>query len=194
MAASEALAIVESGSADHVGALLFSATVSLQRGESERSVQLALEAVELARELDDHLRFSALLDAGVNLADAGHPTEAREMTAEARDGFIQTGKDVGIASASENLAWLDLSQGDFESARAAFASTTETARSLGHTALEASSLRGLGLALLGLDRRDEAHSAFSRVFDARATARNIAGDDHRCDRRHRTDHDRRECP
>ena len=37
------------------------------------------------------------------------------MTAEARDGFIQTGKDVGIASASETSARLDLSQGDFES-------------------------------------------------------------------------------
>ena len=165
LAAGAALAIVEPRSADHAFALLLAATVSLQRGETERSVPLAREAVELAGELDDQMRLSALVDAGITLADAGRPDEARAMMIEARDGFVRIGSEVGPAAAAENLAWLDLSESDFETARATFVSTIETGRSLGHIALEADGLRGLGLALLGLDRPGEARAAFSSLLD-----------------------------
>ena len=116
--------------------------------------------MELARELDDQMRLSALVDASITLADAGRPDEARAMMIEARDGFVLIGSEVGPAAAAENLAWLDLGEGDFETARAVFVSTIETGRSLGHIALEADGLRGLGLALLGLDRPGEARAAF----------------------------------
>jgi predicted ATPase/class 3 adenylate cyclase len=99
LAASDALATAEPRSEDHVFALLVTATVSLQHGETARSVRLATEAAELGREHDDQHRLSALIDAGVTLADAGQPEKAREMWTEAREGFVQTGSELGAAVA-----------------------------------------------------------------------------------------------
>jgi hypothetical protein len=66
---------------------------------------------------------------------------------------------------SANLAQFDLSEHNYESARVGLVAALEEARRLGSYGFEAETLRDLGYALLGLQRRLEARGAFSELLE-----------------------------
>ena len=68
---------------------------------------------------------------------------------------------IGLA----DLGWYKLVAHDYESARAAYAAVLTRLRSSASKYYEMESLRGLGLALLGLGQRVEARVAFSEMLD-----------------------------
>jgi hypothetical protein len=64
-----------------------------------------------------------------------------------------------------DLAWHNLADHEYESARAAYAAALTQLRSRTNKYYEMESLEGLGLALLGLGRRGEARAAFSEMLE-----------------------------
>jgi len=163
--AEEAVHLAEPGTLRHAVALSGAASIAVQCGDLEAAVAYARHAAHAVDSLDEVRRWIVLIDAGEALALAGHFDEARAWTSKGRDGLRHAGSEIGAAVASDTLAFLDLADHNFEAARAAFASSIETAQRHEHPTLESLSLRGLGFALLGLGRRAEAFSTFVRWLE-----------------------------
>ena len=87
------------------------------------------------------------------------------MTHEARDFFLRNDGELAAAIATNHSGWFDLAEQDFNAAHGAFDSARQDARRIGYPILEAEATRGLGLALLALDHRQEARDAFRRMLE-----------------------------
>jgi predicted ATPase len=164
-AAREALALAEPGTQPRYLALAELAFASIHRGETEKAVQLGRQAVEEAEMLDDASRIQAMGNLAGILAGVKRTDEARELLErfvhEARRSGLVALETLGLA----DLGWYRLVAHDYESARAAYAAVLTRLRSSASKYYEMESLRGLGLALLGLGQRAEARAAFSEMLD-----------------------------
>jgi predicted ATPase len=164
-AAREALALAEPGTEARHLALACSAFSSLQQGETEEAVRLGRQAAEEAEVLDDASRIQAMGNLVTILAFLKRVDEARALLErsihEARRSGLTALETLGLTDLGE----LALVEHDYESARAAYVALLTQLRRSASKYYEMESLRGLGLALLGLGRRAEARAAFSEMLE-----------------------------
>jgi predicted ATPase/class 3 adenylate cyclase/Flp pilus assembly protein TadD len=156
-----------------VEALLGLAWIADRRDQADEAIRLASHALEQAAELDELPRLMCLNALGAALTRAGRDDEARTVNRELVEAFRRRGDTANEAIALANLGNLDLSTGDYESARSVFAQAAERGRQLDMHSVVPNATLGLGEALLGLRRRDEARAVFAaylaRAVDDRLT-------------------------
>ncbi|MBI2776692.1 MAG: hypothetical protein HYX57_05425 [Chloroflexi bacterium] len=164
-AARESLRLAEPGGEWHAHALLGLAINAGVRGEREEAVRLAREALEAIEDVDERQRPSFRNDVATVFQEAGLRAEARATFLQVANEARRLGDPLLIALAEGNRCWLDLLEEHDEAAESGFRAVLDLARATGHAPFEASTLRGLGLALLGLGRRDEAMAACMSALD-----------------------------
>ncbi len=168
--AREGLALSEPGTEVHWLALAELAFHALHRGDPEAAVRLGRQAFEEAEGLDDRSRVWAIGHLATILMSVDRAQEARPVYKrfihEARRSGLEGFETIGLA----DLGWLDLLEADYESSRAAYSAALTQLRSRGDKYYELESLRGLGLALLGLGRRLEARAALSEMLEVALAA------------------------
>jgi predicted ATPase/class 3 adenylate cyclase len=164
-AAREALALAEPGTESHYLALACSAFSSIHRGETDEAVRLGRQAAEEAEMLDDASRIQAMGNLASILAGVNRSNEARALLErfvhEARRSGLLALEALGLA----DLGAINLVEHDYGSARAAYAAVLTQLRSSASKYYEMESLKGLGLASLGLGQRVEARAAFSEMLE-----------------------------
>jgi predicted ATPase len=165
VAALAALRLTEPGSESHRYALGGLAMIAVARGELEEAVRLGRDLLQGIEAFDDLLRAAFRIDAAVIFAEAGLREEARATLVQASDESRRLGNPFLIALAEGNTSWLDIQEERYEAAAAGFRSVLELDRSLGHARWEADTLRGLGLALLGLGQRVEARGSLASALE-----------------------------
>ena len=165
VAAREALALAEPGTEPHCLALSELAFSSIHRGETGEAVRLGRQAVEEAEMLDDASRIQAMGNLAGILAGVKRTEEARALLErfvhEARRSGLVALETIGLA----DLGAYKLVAHDYESARDAYAAVLTRLRSSASKYYEMESLKGFGLALLGLGQRVEARAAFSEMLE-----------------------------
>jgi predicted ATPase len=163
----ESLRLAQPGSEERAYALLGLAFVAAERGEGEKAERLGREALEEidAHALADRERIALRTDVGIVFAGAGRIDEARTIFLQASIEARRVGDPLNIFLADSNASWLDLLEERYEAAEAGFAPALDVVRGLGHASFEANTLRGMGLALLGLGRRAEARAAFTSALE-----------------------------
>jgi predicted ATPase len=161
-AARESLRLAEPGDDVHPYALLRLAYTAGARGEPDEAVRLAREALEEIDDVDERWRPGFRLDVASVLRDVSRDVGLRE---EVRATYVQVSEEARrlgdpflIGHADGNLGWLDLLEQRYEAAEAGFRSVLEIQRGLGSAVWDADTLRGLGLARLGLGRHAEARA------------------------------------
>ncbi len=156
-----------------VDALWGLAWIADRREDFDDAISLGSRALEEAALLDDARRLRCQSDLGSFLRSAGRDAEARAILRESAGAYRQRGDAANEAIVLSNLASIDLTAGDYESARDTYSLALERSQHLDDQfAASLAHLRpGLGQALLGLGRRDEA-----RVLFASELSRTI-GDD-----------------
>jgi predicted ATPase/class 3 adenylate cyclase len=163
--AREALALAEPGTEPHWLAVEELGFHALHRGDMKDAVRLGGQALEEAEGLDDGARVWAIGLLASILIGAKRTGEARSVLErcvhEARRSGFASVETVALA----DLGWLDLLEHDYESARAAYAAALTQLRSLADKYYEHETLRGLGLASLGLGERGEARAAFAEMLE-----------------------------
>ena len=164
-ASRQTLRLTVPGDELHAYALLGLSIIAGLAGKREGAVRLAREALGEVDSLDDERRPSFRVDVASVFAEAGLTAEARTIVKQASDEADRVGDPLHGAHVDSNAGWLDVVEQRYESAEAAFRSSLEVARRLGYDALEADTLRGLGLAVLALGRRAEAHTAFLSALE-----------------------------
>jgi predicted ATPase/class 3 adenylate cyclase len=164
-AAREALALAEPGTQPRYLALAELAFASIHRGETEEAVRLGRQAAAEAEMFDEASRIQAMGNLAGILAGVKRTDEARALLErfvyEARRSGLVALETVGLA----DLGWYKLVARDYESARDAYSAVLTRLRSSANKYYEMESLRGLGLALLGLGQRVEARAAFSEMLE-----------------------------
>ena len=165
VAAREALALAEPGTEPHCLALSELAFYSIHRGDAAEAVRLGRQAAEEAETLDDAFRIQAMGNLAGILAGVKRFDEARalneRLVQEARRTGLSALETVGLAE----LGTLNLVEHEYESARAAYAAVLTQLRSSDTRYYELESLKGFGLASLGLGQRVEARAAFSEMLE-----------------------------
>jgi tetratricopeptide (TPR) repeat protein len=163
--AREALTLAESGTEPHWLALVELAFHAMHRDDADEAARLGYEALEEAEGLEDTSRLQAIGILATLLMGLDRTEEARSYSErfvhEARQNGLVAFESVGLA----DLGWIDLLDHDYESARAAFASALTQLRSHGDKSYEQETLRGLGLASLGLGQRGDARAAFADMLE-----------------------------
>lgn len=163
--AHEALDLAEPGTEPHWLAVAGLAFHALHRGDEEAAVRLSRRALEEAETLDDSVRIQATGHLATILDGTGRAQEARPLyeryVREARKGGFQTFETIGLS----DLGRLDLLQHDYQPAHIAYTAALTLLRDRGVKYYEPETLRGLGLASLGLGRRDEARTAFAEMLE-----------------------------
>jgi predicted ATPase/class 3 adenylate cyclase len=161
----EALALAEPGTDPHWLAAVGLALHAVHRGDTEEAVLLGRQALEEAETLGDRSRISALGNMASILLGVNRTEEARSvlerLVHEARRSGLVSIETVGLADLGE----LDLLEHDYEAARAAYAAALTQLRSLADKYYEHETLRGLGLASLGLGQRGDARAAFAEMLE-----------------------------
>jgi predicted ATPase len=165
VAARASLRLTEPGSESHRYALGGLAMIVASRGDAAEAVRLARDLLQGIEDFDDLLRPAFRIDAAVIFAEAGLREEARATLGQASDESRRLGNPFLIALAAGNTSWLDIQEERYDAAAAGFRSVLELDRRLGHARWEADTLRGLGLALLGLGERAEARVALASSLD-----------------------------
>jgi predicted ATPase/class 3 adenylate cyclase len=164
-AAREALALAEPGTEPHYLALSELSFYSIHRGDTEEAVRLGRQAAEESEMLDDASRIQAIGNLASLLAGVNRINEARSvlerLVHEARRSGLVILETLGLA----DLGALDLIEHDYESSRAAYAAALTQLRSRGDRYYEMETLKGIGLASLGLGHRGEARAAFAEMVD-----------------------------
>ena len=140
------------------------ASVASYRGDFDEAIRVLTHMLEEAAD-DEWLRSIALSDLAQFRMEAGRDVEARHMLQEASRGFRATEDEANQASASINLAYLELYAHDFEAAYVVAASVLEKVRAIGDDYRGIPARNALGLAALGLGRRSEARAAFAESLD-----------------------------
>jgi tetratricopeptide (TPR) repeat protein len=160
-----ALALAEPGTEPHWLAVAELAFDALHLGDPDEAVRLGREALKEAERLDDASRVQAVGHLATILMGVNRNEEARsvyeECVREARRSGVASLEPIAVA----DLGWLDLLEHDYESSRAAYTAALTQLRALGDKHYELPTLRGLGLASLGLGQRDEARAAFGEMLD-----------------------------
>ena len=115
--------------------------------------------------LDDATRIQAMGNLAGILAGVKRTDEARALL----ERFVHEARRSGLV-ALETIGLADLGEyklvaHDYESARAAYAAVLTQLRSSANKYYEMESLRGFGLASLGLGQRVEARAAFSEMLE-----------------------------
>ncbi|HEY3206286.1 MAG TPA: adenylate/guanylate cyclase domain-containing protein [Gaiellaceae bacterium] len=168
--AREALALAEPASEPHMVAVAELAFHALHRGDTEEAVRLGRQALEEAEQLDDAARIwtiglLATILMGVNRTEEARSVYERCVREARRSGLVSV-ETIGLA----DLGWLDLLDHDYESSRAAYAAALTQLRSRGDKHYEPETLRGLGLASLGLGQREKARAAFREMLELELAA------------------------
>ena len=168
-----ALATTTNAQAVLVDTLWGLAWIAERREDSHDAIRLGSRALEEATSLDDTRRLRCQSDLGAFLRSAGRDAEARAIFRESAEAYRQRGDAVNEAIVLSNLGSIDLTAGDYESAHDTYTLALERSRHLDDQfAASLAHLRpGLGQALLGLGRRDEA-----RVLFASELSRTISDD------------------
>jgi predicted ATPase len=164
-AAREALALAEPGTEPHYVALAELSFYFLHRGDTEEAVRLGRQAAEEAEMLDDAARIQAIGNLADILARVGRTNEARPVLERfvheaSRSGLVML-ETLGLA----DLGALNLIEHDYESSRAAYAAALTQLRNRADKYYELETLKGLGLASLGLGQRGEARAAFAEMLE-----------------------------
>jgi tetratricopeptide (TPR) repeat protein len=163
--AREALGLAESGTEAHWLAVAELAFYALHHGDADEAVRLGRKALAEAETLDDTVRIWATGHLATILMDVDRVQEARpvyeQFVHEARRSGLQSFETIGLA----DLGRVELLERDYESARTAYAAALTQLRRRGDKHYEAETLRGLGLASLGLGRRGEARAAFAEMLE-----------------------------
>jgi predicted ATPase len=158
-----ALATTVNAQAVLVDALWGLAWVADRREDFDDAIHLGTRALEEATSLDDTRRLRCQTSLGAFLRSAGRDGEARAVLRECAEAYRQRGDAANETMVLTNLGGLDLTAGDYESAHDTYLLALERSQHL--DGLFASSLAhtrpGLGLALLGLGRRNEARALFA---------------------------------
>ena len=157
------LATTANAQAVLVDALWGLAWIADRREEVDDAIRLGSRALEEATSLDDARRLRCQSDLASFLRSAGRDAEARAIFRESAEAYRQRGDAVNEAIVLSNLGSIDLTAGDYESAHDTYMLALERCQHL-HDQFAASlaHLRpGLGQALLGLGRRDEARVLFA---------------------------------
>jgi tetratricopeptide (TPR) repeat protein len=161
----EALALAEPGTDPHWLAVVGLAFHAVHRGDTKEAVRLGRQALEEAETLDDASRISAISNLAGILVGVNRTQEARSVlersVREARRSGLVSMETVGFADLGE----LDLLEHDYEAARAAYAAALTQLRSRADKYYEHETLRGLGLASLGLGQRTDARAAFAEMLE-----------------------------
>ena len=165
VAAREALALAQPGTEPHCVALAELAFNSIHRGATEEAVRLGRQAAEESEMLDDALRIRAIGNLADILTRVGRTDEARSVLErfvhEARRSGLVSLETLGLA----DLGALNLIEHDYVRSRAAYAAALTQLRSRADKYYELETLKGLGLASLGLALRDEARDAFAEMLE-----------------------------
>jgi predicted ATPase/class 3 adenylate cyclase len=166
----EALALAEPGTDPHWLAVLGLAFHAVHRGDTKEAVRLGRQALEEAETLDDTARIYAISNLASILTGVNRTKEARSLLErlvhEARRSGLVGVEIIGLADLGE----LDLLEHDYEAARAAYAAALTQLRSRGDKYYESETLRGLGLASLGLGQRVEARVVFAEMLELAVAA------------------------
>ena len=165
VAAREALALAEPGTEPHYLALAELAFYSMHRGDTAEAVRLGRQAAEEAETLDDASRIQGMGNLAGILAGVKRFDEARALNErcvqEARRTGLLALETLGLAE----LGRLNLVAHKYGSARAAYAAVLTRLRSSDTRYYELESLKGFGLASLGLGQRVEARAALSEMLE-----------------------------
>ncbi|HEY3207971.1 MAG TPA: tetratricopeptide repeat protein, partial [Gaiellaceae bacterium] len=140
------------------------AAVAANRGDFDEAIRLLTRMVEEAAD-DEWLRSIALCDLALWQMNAGRDEEARHNLQDASRGLHATADEANQATASINLANLELYVRDFEAAHTAAAPVVEKVRAVGDDYRGIDARNALGFAALGLGRRSEARAAFAESLD-----------------------------
>jgi predicted ATPase/class 3 adenylate cyclase len=163
--AREALALAEPATEPHMLAIAELAFHAVHRGDTEEAVRLGRQALEEAERLDDAVRIWTIGLFATILMGVKRTEEARSIfercVREARRSGLVSVETIGLA----DLGWLDLLEHDYKSSRAAYAAALTQLRSRGDKYYEPETLKGLGLASLGLGQRAEARAAFAEMLE-----------------------------
>jgi predicted ATPase len=167
------LATTANAQAVLVDALWGLAWIADRREEFDDAIHLGSHALEEARSLDNARRLRCQTDLGSFLRSAGRDAEARAIFRESAEAYRQRGDAVNEAIVLSNLGSIDLTAGDYASAHDTYMLALERCRHLDDQfAASLAHVRpGLGQALLGLGRRDEA-----RVLFASELSRTVSDD------------------
>jgi len=165
VAAREALALAEPGTEPHYLALSELAFYSIHRGDAAEALRLGRQAAEEAETLDDASRIQAMgnlagILAGVKRFDEARALNERWVQEARRTGLLAL-ETMGLAE----LGRLNLVEHEYESARAAYAAVLTQLRNSDTRYYELESLKGFGLASLGLAQRVEARATFSEMLE-----------------------------
>ena len=163
-AAAEALTLSAPATNARVVALLITSAREVDRGNVDKGIRLARQAVEDAKGTDALRHVSTLGDLGETLVQAGMHAEARAVMVEAVEEARRHGLEANVTWGLAQLGILDLVEGDYESACGALTAAHMNARSVGIYSFETEVLFGLGYAQLGLGMRREARSTFSEFL------------------------------
>ena len=157
------LATTANAQAVLVDALWGLAWIADRREEFDDAIRLGSRALEEATSLDDTRRLRCQSDLGSFLRSAGRDAEAAAIFRESAEAYRQRGDAINEAIVLSNLGGIDLTAGDYESAYDTYVLALETCRDLNDEfAAPLAHLRpGLGQALLGLGRNDEARELFA---------------------------------
>ena len=134
------------------------------RGEPE-AIPLARGVLAEIDALGDRRRVTTRTDVAVIFMNAGLWEEARTMFMQASEEARALGGVFLINLVDANACWLDLLEQRYDAAAAGFRSVLEVARRLGYASWEGDTLRGLGLALVGLGRRAEARTSLTSALE-----------------------------
>jgi predicted ATPase len=166
----EALALAEPGTDPHWLAAVGLALHAVHRGDTKEAVRLGRQALAEAETLDDASRINAVSNLASILMGVNRTKEARSvlerLVHEARRSGMVSMETVGLADLGE----LDLLEHDYEAARAGYAAALTQLRSRAEKHYKLESLRGLGLASLGLGQRGEGSAAFAEMLELAVAA------------------------
>jgi CHAT domain-containing protein/tetratricopeptide (TPR) repeat protein len=154
------------GGSDHAGLLLVLSKVERRSGNNDLAIVLARDSIQIAQAIGDggHLAHGLMQLAKAHQS-AGNLAEAREPLEQSirllRDN---EGESYAVATGTHDLGSLLYTLGDFELAADAFRRAGEWYEAADSPIRLTESLSGLGLALLQLDRGDEALIAVRRAL------------------------------
>jgi tetratricopeptide (TPR) repeat protein len=177
-AAEEAVRLATAADARSVlaDALWGLAWIAIRREEFDDAIRLGSRALQESASLDEPRRLRYQSDLGFFLHCAGRDGEARTILRQSAEAYRGRGDAVNEAAVLAKLGGIDLSAGDYEAAHDTYVLALERSRPLDDQVITLADLGpGLGQALLGLGRRDEARDLFAGEL-ARAVSDDLTVD------------------